>query len=59
MLIKSGDLISHDGRLGVVVSVVESSVFEGGEKCKMLSVLFSGEQSLVEVMSWGVQKVNS
>ena len=42
----------------IVTEVIESNVFEGGEKCKILKVLPCDDSRVYEVMSWGVTKVN-
>ena len=43
-------------QLGVVTESVPSAVFEGGEKTRILKVLF--KDKLVDVISWDVKKVN-
>ena len=56
-----GDLVmfrdnNFDKRLGVVTHSIPSAVFEGGEKTKILRVLF--DERTFELMSWDVKKVN-
>ncbi len=55
-MIKLGDLVLSGGKTGVVVKVVDSRVFEGGEKNQLVTIFL--EDKLTEVMSWQVKKVN-
>lgn len=59
MSLKPGDLVICDEQHGIVIKVVNSCVFEGGEKCMIASVLFNGESSASDIMSWRLERVNS
>ena len=54
--LKSGPI--KGDKHAIVIKVTESSVFEGGEDCKILEVLPHDSDRKVEVMSWGVSKVS-
>ena len=54
--LKSGPI--KGDKHGIVIKVTQSSVFEGGEDCQILEVLRHDSNRKVEVMSWGVSKVN-
>ena len=55
-MIKAGDLVLSGGKTAVVVKVVDSRVFEGGEQNQLVTILL--EERLTEVMSWQVKKVS-
>ena len=59
MSLNTGDLVMCDGQHGIVIKLINSCVFEGGEKCMIATVLFNGKKSSSEVMSWRLRKVNS
>ncbi len=60
MSLKSGDLVvCDDGQHGIIIKVVNSCVFEGGEKCMIASVLFNGASSFSDIMSWRLKRINS
>ena len=67
MSIQVGDLIILNSlksgpvkgdKHAIVIKVTQSSVFEGGEDCQILEVLPHDGGRKIEVMSWGVSKVN-
>jgi len=58
MTLKVGDLVvCPSGLPGVVLAVINSSIFEGGESNLLLTVLT--EDKKFELMAWEVKKVNA
>ncbi len=56
MKLKVGDLVMVDSKACVVMKIVNSKVFEGGEDCSIVTILQNGAKR--EVMSWSLNKVN-
>ena len=59
-----GDLVSINNPrnpkkcFGVIIKSLPTSVFEGGEKAQIVTILYP-DSSLEEVMSWDIRKFNA